>query len=261
MAFNLSYATKAEIPAGLVGEFIEKDGKWIADTDVSTHPSFIAVRDKKDELLNETKAAKKERDEARTHLDTVKSTLGITDLAELPNALKGKQSAAKEDVEKLLAERTTAMKTEYEGKIKDLETGRAQDQAHLQTVLIDNTITAEATKAGVLPTAIPDVLGRGRALYKLVDGKPVPMEGDKVLYGKDGLNPMPVSEWFGRLTTEAPHLFNPSQGGNSNPGAGGRPPVAGSVRSRAELKTDADKSKFITEHGADAYKALPATLS
>ena len=214
------YATKAEVPAGLEALYTEKDGAFILEVDLSDHPNFVGLRDNRDMILTEKKKAVEDLKGVNAALEQVKSIAGVSDLSELPAALKGKQTAAKDDVEKLVTERTTAMKTEYEGKIKELETGRAQDLSQLQTLLIDNSITAEATKAGVLPTAIPDVLGRGRALYKLVDGKPVPMEGDKTIYGKDGVNPMPVGEWFGKLTVEAPHLFNPSQGGNSKPGDG-----------------------------------------
>ncbi|BDU76294.1 hypothetical protein [Mesoterricola sediminis] len=259
MAFKMKYATKAEVPAELQPHFVEKDGAWVADTEVGEHPSFIAVREKKDELLGEVKKVKAEREEARSAVDQVKTALGITDLAELPNALKGKASAGKEEVEKIVTERVAAFKAESEKQVKALTDQNNAAQAQLQVLLIDNAITAEATKAGIAPTAMQDVLLRGQRLFKVVEGKPVPMDGEKVIYGKDGVNPMPVSEWMGRLTTEAPHLFNPSQGGGAKPGEGGRQPVAGNVRSRADLKNDAEKAKFITDHGVDAYKALPAT--
>jgi hypothetical protein len=259
MAFKLKYATKAEIPAGLEAHFVEKDGAWVADTDIADHPSFIAVRDKKDELLGEAKKAKTEAADAKAALEGVKTALNITDLAELPNALKGKQAQNKEEVDKVVNERLAAFKAESEKTIKELQEASAKDQAQLQTLLIDNAITSEATKAGVQPTAMQDVLLRGRALYRLQDGKPVPMDGEKVIYGKDGLNPMPPSEWMARLTTEAPHLFKTSKGGGADPGNGGRQPGAGTVRSRAELKTSAEKSQFIKDNGLEAFKALPAS--
>jgi hypothetical protein len=229
MAFKLEYATKAEVPAALASEFIEKDGKWVADTDVSTHPSFIALRENKDTILSEKKKVQESLTAATALLDGVKSTAGIADIAELGNVLKAKQGQGKEEEDKRFAERIAAMKGETDKTIKELTDARAKDQAQLHDLLIDGAIQTEAAKAGVLPTAIPDVLGRGRAIYKLVDGKPTPMEGDKTIYGKDGVNPMPVSEWFGKLTADAPHLFKSSQGGGANPGAGAGAGGAGSM--------------------------------
>jgi protein-disulfide isomerase-like protein with CxxC motif len=227
--FKLEYATKAEVPAALASEFIEKDGKWVADTDISTHPSFIALRENKDTILTEKKKVADALRDATAAIDSVKSTAGITDITELAAVLKAKQGQGKEDEEKRFAERIAAMKGETDKTIKELSDARAKDQAHLHELLIDGAIQSEAAKAGVLPTAMRDALRAGREIYRLVDGKPTPMEGDKTIYGKDGVNPMPVSEWFGKQVTEAPHWFKPSQGGGANPGAGARGGAAGAI--------------------------------
>jgi hypothetical protein len=237
VALKSRYATKAEIPEGQAAFYVEKDGSFVLDADLSDHPALVALRDNRDTILGEKKTTQRERDEARAALDQVKTLAGIADVSELGNVLKGKQSQGKEDLEKAIAERISTMKAEWEKKEKDWHTKESGYQGQLQTLLIDNAITSEATKAGIQPTAMQDVLLRGRSLYRLVDGKPVPMaEGDKVIYGKDGVNPMPVSEWLGRLTTEAPHLFNPSQGGGAKPGEGGRAALPAGSISRADQK-------------------------
>jgi len=214
------YATKAEIPEGQAAFYVEKDGAFVLDADLSDHPTVVGLRDNRDAILGEKKKAVEDLKAAVSALDGVKSTAGITDISELANVLKGKKTEKDADIEKLLSERTAAMKGEFEKTIKELTDKDAKHQSQLQTLLIDNAITAEAAKAGVRPEAMQDALLRGRNLYKLVDGKPTPMDGDKVIYGKDGVNPMPVSEWFGKQITEAPHWFNPSQGGSAAPGAG-----------------------------------------
>lgn len=214
------YATKAEIPEGQAAFYIEKDGAFVLDADLSDHPTVVGLRENRDTILGEKKKLVEDHKAALSALDGVKSTAGITDISELASILKGKKTEKDADIEKLLSERTAAMKGEFEKTIKDLTERDGTHQAQLQTLLIDNAITAEAAKAGVRPEAMQDALLRGRNLYKLVDGKPTPMEGDKVIYGKNGIDPMPVSEWFGRQVTEAPHWFNPSQGGGAKPGEG-----------------------------------------
>ena len=234
------YATKAEIPEGQAAFYLEKDGAFVLDADLSDHPTVVGLRENRDTILGEKKKLAEEHKAVVAALDGVKSTAGITDISELANVLKGKKTEKDADIEKLLSERTAAMKGELEKTIKELTERDSKNQAQLQVLLIDNAITAEATKAGVQPTAIPDVLLRGRSLYKLVDGKPTPMEGDKVIYGKDGLSPMPPSEWLGRLTSEAPHLFTPSQGGGARPGEGsGRAGATSFTLTRAEAKDPA----------------------
>ena len=122
-------------------------------------------------------------------------------------------------VDELVAERVGAMKGDYENKLKALSGERDGMRSQLEGLVIDNGIREAAAKAGVRPSAVDDVLLRGRALYKLVDGKAVPMEGDKPVFGKDG-SPMQISEWVQGLATPAPHLFEASTGGGAKPGAG-----------------------------------------
>lgn len=221
------YATKAEIPEGQAAFYVEKDGSFVLDADLSDHPALVALRENRDTILGEKKKLSEDHRTLQSLLDGVKTEAGIADLSELPKILKGRQSQSKEEEERRFQERVAALRAESDKTIKELTDKVTKQDGHLQTLLIDNAITSEATKAGIQSTAMQDVLLRGRSLYRLVDGKPVPMaEGDKVIYGKDGVNPMPVSEWLDRLTTEAPHLFVPSQGGGARPGDGGRRSVA-----------------------------------
>jgi hypothetical protein len=67
---------------------------------------------------------------------------------------------------------------------------------------------------------------RAKTAFKIVDGRAVPHSDGKVVYGKDGVNPMSVEEWIGSLAKNAPHLFGSTQGGGasgSRTSGGGRP--------------------------------------
>ena len=89
-------------------------------------------------------------------------------------------------------------------------------KAQLEKLVIDNAIQVEAVKAGIRPTAMEDILLRGRSRFKLKDGAAVATApDDKVIYGKDGITPQSMGEWLADLAPAAPHLFESSGGGGS----------------------------------------------
>lgn len=123
-------------------------------------------------------------------------------------------------VEELLAERTAKMKAEYDRERETIAGQLAGTQKQLESLVIDGALRDAAMKAGVRATAIDDVLNRGRAVFKLQDGKAVPLDGDRVIYGKSG-DPLGVAEWVSGLAEPAPHLFEASTGGGAKPNTGG----------------------------------------
>lgn len=100
---------------------------------------------------------------------------------------------------------------------------QAKDQELLKTkttldsVLIDGSLKSEAAKAGVLPTALDDVVLRGRTTFKNENGQVIAYNdrGEK-LYDKDGVTPLSVGGWIKGLKQNAPHLFAGMQGGGGN---------------------------------------------
>ncbi len=123
-------------------------------------------------------------------------------------------------VDELVNERVKAMQTDYEKQVNAHVESNGKLTKQLESLVIDNAIREAATKSGVRPTAVDDVLLRGRQLFKLQDGKAIPMEGDKPVFGKSG-DPMDIGEWIGGLTEKAPHLFEPNAGGGT-PKTGGQ---------------------------------------
>ena len=121
-------------------------------------------------------------------------------------------------IDELVAQRVEAMRADYEARLSgEAEKSQAM-QSRLETLLIDGAIRDAAAKAGIRPSAIEDVLLRGRTIFKLLEGKAVPMQGDDVLYSKTG-EAMTMDEWLNSLVGHAPHLFEPNRGAGAAGGA------------------------------------------
>lgn len=141
--------------------------------------------------------------------------------------LEDKQLLDTGKVEELIVKRTERMKADYENQTKAyqqqmdaLERERNNLTQRLEEVLIDTGLTQSAMKAKVKESAIQDVLLRGRRVWHLKDGKPVPLrdDGETVLYGKNPNAPMSMEEWVASLQSDAPHLFEENRGTGAAPG-------------------------------------------
>lgn len=126
-------------------------------------------------------------------------------------------------VEKMVQERVANMRTEYETKIGDYEKSVGTMKSQLEVLVIDNAVRAAATKVGVRPEAMDDVLLRAKTIYKFENGQAVPYDQKgQPIYGKDGSTPMNPEEWASSLKKTAPHLFPGSSGtgatGTGRPG-------------------------------------------
>lgn len=134
------------------------------------------------------------------------------------NKLNEKKLIDAGEVDKVVEQRVTALRTEMEKTVKDLTESRDGLSNRLASVLIDSTVKSAAIAVGAVPTAVDDVVLRAKALFTLKDGEVVAMNSKgEVIYGKDGTTPLGIDEWVKTLKTMAPHLFAGMQGG----GAGG----------------------------------------
>lgn len=125
------------------------------------------------------------------------------------------------DAERILNERTEAMKTEYEGKITAATKDRDSYKGRLENLLIVDSTMSEAMKLGLVPTAKDDLAARAKASFGLNDkGEPVVMKDGKEVFGAAG-TAMGVKEWLAMQVTAAPHLFGKSSGSGSGGGGGG----------------------------------------
>lgn len=170
---------------------------------------------------------------------------------------KNKKLIDEGKIEELVEGRVVEMRTKLTKERDDAIAAKAAAEAHLATVLIDNEIQKEALPLAA-DTGMEDIVSRGRAVFRLQEGKVLPFEGDRIKYGTDGVTPLSVKEWLQQLAAKAPHLFKQSKGAGASEGQGGGKGFGGSVAKRSDLKNSAEKSAFIAKHGRDAYLKLPA---
>lgn len=112
----------------------------------------------------------------------------------------------------------------HEAKEKQWGEERSQMARDLDILTIDTKLQEIAVRKGIQPTAIEDMLARGRRTFTRKDGKVVAVEKDGTpVLAKDG-HPLTMESWVDQLGTEAPHLFKGSNGsGARNNGNGGAP--------------------------------------
>jgi len=220
--------------------YAEKDGKFHLQVE------GLVPKARVDEFRDNNLALKRQIDELTARFDGIDPEVARKLAAEQAK-LRDKQLIEAGKVDELLAERTGKMKNDFEAALKTERETAQTLKTQLESLLIDGAIRDAATKAGVRATAVDDVLLRGRQTFRVVDGKAVPMEGDKPIFGRAG-EVMDVQEWVMGLTERAPHLFEPSQGA----GARGAPGAGGNTR----LISAGDNSAFIANLDAIAGRKV-----
>lgn len=144
------------------------------------------------------------------------------ELLELDRKRQEKELLDKGEIDTVVNNRVQAMRSDYEKQVAELTKSGQTMTKQLETLLIDNAIRAAATKNGIRPEAVDDVLLRAKTVFSIREGKVMALDGEsKPVYGKDGTTPLGTEEWLGGLKATAPHLYLSSQGGGSNNGAGG----------------------------------------
>ena len=119
-------------------------------------------------------------------------------------------------VEEVLAAKQKELElqaTEFKAHISGLESDLVSYDTQLNTMLVDNELTKIAGNLGVRASALEDVLSRGRAVFRVENGKATAFgkEGRPV-YMEDAVTPLSIDGWIEGLTKSAPHLFEMSTG-------------------------------------------------
>jgi hypothetical protein len=96
-------------------------------------------------------------------------------------------------------------------------------EQELARTAVEGTLREAAAKAGLVPAAVEDALGRARRVFTLdEDGRPVARDAEgAVVPGADGEHPLAPAEWLESMKEAAPHWWPPSSGAGA-PGAGVR---------------------------------------
>lgn len=191
-----------EAPAEDIKPFYkEQDGKFILDVEGAVPETKLRE--------TETKLA-----EFRTNNVTLKQQIE----AATNTSLKDKKPADI-DVEQILQTHVSELKTNYETQVTTLADQKKQLEAHLERVVLSDSVKEAAIKYGVQDSALPDVLNRAREAFTVKDGEAVLK--DKKL-DKEGKQ-YTVSSWIQSLSESAPHLFAQSRGSGSQKPVKGMP--------------------------------------
>lgn len=239
--------TKAEfdaLPDAVKGFYVEKDGKFLLDADFEDVGGLKSALDKE----------RTGRSTLEKALKDLRTQLGDADPAKAREALAKLQEMEDQNlisqgkVEELLKSRTERLVQDYEGKLKGTSEKLTAAERRLAELVIDNELRKVATAKKVRETAVEDFLERGRKVYRMVDGKAVPMKGDDIVFGKKPNEPMSMDEWADAIVPTAPHLFEGSNGSGAQNDA--KPGPAGAHSISAE---DAkDRSKYLQAREAAA---------
>jgi hypothetical protein len=133
-------------------------------------------------------------------------------------------------LDEVVEQRVKQMQTDYQSQIEAQQ--KALDErdeklrmthAKLSEVLIDGEVTKAITAVGqIRPGAMQDIINRAKATWVIEDGKPVPKDGGKLIFGKDGKSLLTFGEWADILYKTSPYFFEPTKG-SGGPGSGRGP--------------------------------------
>lgn len=236
--------------------YVEKDGKFFLAVDGLPQPDDTETL--KRTLEKERADRKKYEKQIKAWERTGKTPEEIADLIEAREEADRKKAEEEGDFDKLLTQHRSKWEKEKADLEAELEAARVSERG----AIIGNSLMAALTKAGATEEGIdllPDRLANrihferdgAERIIKIVaaDGA-TPMAGSS----KDG------TATFDDLVKEAvekyPSLFKGSGAGGSGKLPDSKAGGTG-VKKRSDLKTSAERAKFIDEHGLDAYKALP----
>ncbi|EJN07798.1 hypothetical protein [Herbaspirillum sp. YR522] len=193
--------------------------------DAAVADATSGLKTKNSELLGDQKKLK----------DSLKAFEGIDPsamrelMAKLENDDEAKLIAAGK-LSEVIDKRTEKLRTASERAVQEAndKVAAAEKRASaFQGRVLDDTIRAAASTAGLHPHAIEDALFRGRSMFSLDEsGKAVQLDdGGQVVLGKDGKTPFAPAEWLESMKEAAPHWF-PTGSAGSGGGNGGGPKFA-----------------------------------
>jgi hypothetical protein len=176
--------------------------------------------------LNQERNLRRDAEKTMTELKVKFEGVDPEEFHKLRDRVKGLDDSEiydKQGIEALVTRRTDAMKAEHERQVqsKDREIAQLRGQAteadrKWRQDRIKTALVSAVSGSGVDKDAIPDGVTRGLQVFNDLDeeGLPVAKNGDAVVYGKDGINPLRPDEWISTLKASgtARHLWPPSVG-------------------------------------------------
>lgn len=186
----------------------------------------------RDAILEEKRRAKEALDLINAQIEGLGGADGLKHLKDL------RERYSKDEMGQLLGagkydewfeKRAASMRKDLESKIAAATKTAADASAERDRALqnfaaekIDTSVMQAATKAGVLDTAIEDVLLRARAMFKFDPKAGIVMKDSdgEIVIGKDGKTPVGIPEWLDEMKEKARHWFPGSRGAGAEGGVG-----------------------------------------
>jgi hypothetical protein len=188
------------------------------DVKMYSEDEYNSVKGKLDEFRGNNVKLMKDMETLSAKFDGI-DVDGYKEMVNQQQALKDKKLISEGKIEELLEERTKAMRELHNGELSKIQNTNITLNKQLGTLVIDNAVRDSATKAGVVDTAMDDILLRSQSIFSLKDGKAVPQDNNgQVIYGEGTSDPMSVQEWVKGQMEVAPHLFKSSNGSGSEHG-------------------------------------------
>lgn len=189
--------------------------KAIIEQQVNT--AINGLKAKNEELISEKRKLQEQYAEFKeVDRDTLKNYI---------NRLKSDEEArliAEGKVDEVINRRTERMRESYQNQIvenqsvaKDWQKKYSELESAFNNTRIDAAIRDAAMAANVVPSAIDDIIVRGRQAFQIVDGKIIskdPYTND-VRIGSDGKSPYNANDFMSDLKKVAPHFWPQSTSG------------------------------------------------
>lgn len=220
------------IDGNLKGFYKAEGDIFALDLDgVETHPATRAISRALDTERNNASTRARELKELRDKLgdmtpeEAVEARRRIKELEDKA-AVGDVPDRFKEQFEKAVTARVKStiddfenQKKAFERQIKDLNVKLGETTEQLSVLTIDGEIRKAALEAGLEDWAVDDAILQARQIYRMKDGKPVPLQGDQIIYGKNASEPKPISEWLSDMIPKRPGWVKPSTGGGAANGS------------------------------------------
>lgn len=226
MALRATYPTQDEIPEAVRSLYVEREGKWCLDVEAAGGgggggddvAKLTAALDKERKAKAAAEKALADTRKSLEGLDPVKAREALKTIHDLEE----KNLLGEGKFEEAVAARVQRLANESKTQVDTLTKQVATLTGQLEEALIDNGIRSAASKARVRDEAVEDAVLLGKRVFRLKDGKPVPMNGEEVIYGKEANKPMTIEEWLGDRSKDRQHWFQPSNGTGADPNAAGQ---------------------------------------
>lgn len=127
--------------------------------------------------------------------------------------LKDKKMIRAGKVDELVEDKVNKIRTEQVAEMQKMKDTNASLSTQLNAQVVGDAVKTAAIKAGIVGTAIDDVLTRANDMWTAKDGKPVAVNKDgSTIWVEGTTEPLTLYKWVKSLNETAPHLFGTSKG-------------------------------------------------